>query len=117
MNPTADFKLPAEIFASDDSVSDAGVTAAEEINTIQDNLLNGEQVTKDKMFGGINIKVEGTGKTNGKVPKKAKKSRDENSCTLNLADIKTELQDDLDWSNMSLATMNNNASINRLQAM
>ncbi|XP_045771888.1 heat shock factor protein isoform X4 [Maniola jurtina] len=117
IQPSADFKLPAEIFASDDSVSDAGVNTADEINTLSENILSGEQTTKDKMFGGINIKVENNGKTNSKLAKKAKKHTEENTCTLNLADIKTELQDDLDWSNMSLATLSNNASVNRLQAM
>nr|XP_034835678.1 heat shock factor protein isoform X2 [Maniola hyperantus] len=116
IQPSADFKLPAEIFASDDSVSDAGVNTADEINTLLENI-HSEQITKDKMFGGINIKVENNGKTNSKLAKKAKKNMEENTCTLNLADIKTELQDDLDWSNMSLATLNNNASVNRLQAM
>ncbi|XP_039759650.1 heat shock factor protein isoform X2 [Pararge aegeria] len=115
MNPSPDFKLPAEIFASDDSVSDTGINTAEEINT--DHTFTGEQMTKDKMFGGINIKVENNGKRSFKVAKKSKKSREQNACTLNLADIKTELQDDLDWNNMSLATMNNNANVNRLQAM
>ncbi|XP_023943338.1 heat shock factor protein isoform X3 [Bicyclus anynana] len=117
INPSADFKLPAEIFASDDSISDAGVNTAEElsgVNTLQDQL-SGEQMTKDKMLGGINIKVENSGKRNFKVAKKAKKTKEQSPCPLNLADIKTELQDDLDWNNMSLATMNNNS--NRLQAM
>ncbi|XP_022822205.1 heat shock factor protein isoform X7 [Spodoptera litura] len=113
LNPSADLKLPAEIFASDDSVSDAGVTAADDIsmqNALQD--LVDESLlpeSKDKMLGGINIKIEGTGETS-KSNKKSKKSTKSNENTLNLADIKTELQDDFDWNNMTLATVNNNTN-------
>nr|QGA73371.1 heat shock factor protein [Spodoptera frugiperda] len=113
LNPSADLKLPAEIFASDDSVSDAGVTAADDIsmqNALQD--LVDESLlpaSKDKMLGGINIKIEGAGETS-KSNKKSKKSTKSNENTLNLADIKTELQDDFDWNNMTLATVNNNTN-------
>ncbi|XP_050346092.1 heat shock factor protein isoform X6 [Nymphalis io] len=117
INPSADFKLPAEIFASDDSVSDAGVAVAEDISTIQDSMLADQSVStsKDKMLGGINIKLEKPSEY-VKTGKKSKKSKDNTStCNLNLADIKTELQDDFDWNNMTLATVNNNT--NRLQTM
>ncbi|CAH1639739.1 unnamed protein product [Spodoptera littoralis] len=113
LNPSADLKLPAEIFASDDSVSDAGVTAADDIsmqNALQD--LVDESLlpaSKDKMLGGINIKIEGAGETSNSN-KKSKKSTKSNENTLNLADIKTELQDDFDWNNMTLATVNNNTN-------
>ncbi|CAH2102491.1 unnamed protein product [Euphydryas editha] len=113
MNPSADFKLPAEIFASDDSVSDTGVNVPEDLTTLPESILGGDQVvstSKDKMLGGINIKVEkltGCEKT-GKKSKKSKHSS--NTCNLNLADIKTELQDDFDWNQMTLATVNNNAN-------
>ncbi|XP_041975876.1 heat shock factor protein isoform X11 [Aricia agestis] len=115
----ADFGLPAEIFASDDSVSDAGTTT-EDINLLQENLLGGEQITstsKDQMLGGINIKLENPAEA-VKPVKKSKKSKDnKNVCNVNLADIKTELQDDFDWNNMTLATVNNNQNVNRLQTM
>ncbi|XP_047530409.1 heat shock factor protein isoform X5 [Vanessa atalanta] len=117
MNPSADFKLPAEIFASDDSVSDTGVAVAEDISTLQDSILadQGVSTSKDKMLGGINIKLEKPSEY-VKTGKKSKKSKDNmNTCSLNLADIKTELQDDFDWNNMTLATVNNNT--NRLQTM
>ncbi|CAK1540040.1 unnamed protein product [Leptosia nina] len=120
INPSPDFKLPAEIFASDDSVSDAGAGATEEANAFQD-VINGQDplvsTSRDKMLGGINIKIE-------KVPepkqictgKKSKKSK-ENAACLNLADIKTELQDDFDWNSMTLATVHNNPNLNKLQTM
>ncbi|XP_046964729.1 heat shock factor protein isoform X8 [Vanessa cardui] len=117
INPSADFKLPAEIFASDDSVSDTGVAAAEDISTLQDSILadQGVSTSKDKMLGGINIKLEKPSEY-VKTGKKSKKSKDNmNTCNLNLADIKTELQDDFDWNHMTLATVNNNT--NRLQTM
>lgn len=119
ITPSADFKLPAEIFASDDSVSDAGVGTTEDLNTLHE-VINGTDpvvsTSKDKMLGGINIKVEKvpeSPKNNGKKTKKSK----ENMQNFNLADIKTELQDDFDWSNMTLATVHNNANINKFQSM
>ncbi|XP_047026406.1 heat shock factor protein isoform X2 [Helicoverpa zea] len=116
LNPSADLKLPAEIFASDDSVSDAGVAAADDLtmqNALQDlvdeSLLS---TSKDKMLGGINIKVERLGEPL-KANRKSKKGNKSTENTLNLADIKTEFQDDFDWNNMTLATVNNNT--NRFQ--
>lgn len=117
INSSADFKLPAEIFASDDSVSDAGVATTDDLSTLQDAILLEQPVSsKDKLLGGINIKLEKP--ENVKMGKKSKKSKD-NYCigNLNLADIKTELQDDFDWSNMTLATVNNNPNVNKLQSM
>nr|BAG07219.1 heat shock transcription factor [Mamestra brassicae] len=114
LNPSADLKLPAEIFASDDSVSDAGVAAADELsmqNALQD-LVDESLLTdsKDKLLGGINIKIE---RPELKANRKSKKGNKTTESTLNLADIKTELQDDIDWNNMTLATVNNNT--NRFQ--
>lgn len=121
INPSADLKLPAEIFASDDSVSDAGVVAAEDINmqnALQE-LVDESLITssKDKMLGGINIKLERLADAQRSKKEKAKKGNKaaENN-TLNLADIKTELQDDFDWNNMTLATVNNNTNVNRFQS-
>lgn len=111
LNPSADLKLPAEIFASDDSVSDAGVAAADDLtmqNALQD--LVDESLlasSKDKMLGGLNIKIE---RPEMKANRKSKKGNKNPEPTLNLADIKTELQDDIDWNNMTLATVNNNSS-------
>ncbi|XP_032528175.2 heat shock factor protein 2 isoform X4 [Danaus plexippus] len=111
INPSADFKLPAEIFASDDSVSD--VAATEEV--LQDLVCDQVISAKDKMLGGVNIKIEKP--LDCKSGKKSKKSKDTNdTCCLNLADIKTELQDDFDWNNMTLATVNN-SNINRQQTV
>ncbi|KAI5640591.1 HSF-type DNA-binding domain-containing protein [Phthorimaea operculella] len=112
INPSADMRLPAEIFASDDSVSDAGVAASDDA-LLQDVLASELANSKDKMLGGINIKIEKPSE-NTKPSKKTKKNQKDNNFNLNLADIKTELQDDLDWSNMSLATVNNNTSMNKL---
>uniref|UniRef100_A0A2A4JYD3 HSF-type DNA-binding domain-containing protein n=1 Tax=Heliothis virescens TaxID=7102 RepID=A0A2A4JYD3_HELVI len=117
LNPSADLKLPAEIFASDDSVSDAGVAATDDINmqnALQD-LVDESLLTtsKDKMLGGINIKIERAGET-VKPNRKSKKGNKSTENTLNLADIKTEFQDDFDWNNMTLATVNNNT--NRFQS-
>lgn len=114
LNPSADLKLPAEIFASDDSVSDAGVSAADELsiqNALQD-LVDESILTdsKDRLLGGINIKIE---RPELKANRKSKKGNKSTENTLNLADIKTELQDDIDWNNMTLATVNNNT--NRFQ--
>ncbi|XP_073958303.1 heat shock factor protein-like isoform X2 [Choristoneura fumiferana] len=116
LNPAADPKLPADIFADDDSVENC-LGAGDSI--FQSALHNAEtdpmvSTSKDKMFGGINIKVE-----KGVNPKTSKKSKKSNKDTpqLNLADIKTELQDDLDWNNMSLATVNNNSDVNRFNSM
>ncbi|PZC79113.1 hypothetical protein B5X24_HaOG216802 [Helicoverpa armigera] len=116
LNPSADLKLPAEIFASDDSVSDAGVAAADDLNMqnalqdlVDESLLS---TSKDKMLGGINIKVERLGEPL-KANRKSKKGNKSTENTLNLADIKTEFQDDFDWNNMTLATVNNNT--NRFQ--
>lgn len=113
LNPSADLKLPAEIFASDDSVSDAGVVVAEDVNVqnvLQEALLNSDASnTKDKMLGGINIKVEVPDSV--KVSKKTKSKS--NTTNLKLESIKTELQDDLDWNNMTLATVNNNIDTNK----
>ncbi|XP_013191251.2 heat shock factor protein isoform X2 [Amyelois transitella] len=115
MNPSADLKLPAEIFASDDSVSDAGVPVSDDISV--QNLLNdivsdsnpSSSFTKDKMLGGIKLD-----KANIKpVSKKAKKTTKNNTDYENLADIKTELQDGIDWS---IATVNNNSNANRFQS-
>ncbi|XP_045527941.1 heat shock factor protein isoform X2 [Pieris brassicae] len=118
INPTADFKLPAEIFASDDSISDAGAGGTDDINNF--NELNGNDLvmstSKDKMLGGINIKVESADPVPSSTEKKAKKSKD-NTNNFNLADIKTELQDDFDWNNMTLATVHNNPNLNKLQTM
>lgn len=122
INPSADLKLPAEIFASDDSVSDAGIVAAEDINmqnALQE-LVDESLITsaKDKMLGGINIKLERLADAQRSKKEKAKKGNNkaaENN-TLNLADIKTELQDDFDWNNMTLATVNNNTNVNRFQS-
>lgn len=123
INPSADLRLPAEIFASDDSVSDAGIVTADEVQKVllQDSLLATEpvvQTTKDKMLGGINIKVEKVA-DNYKINKKSKKTanKDPTANYVNIADIKTELQDDLDWNNMTLATVNNNTNVNRYPAM
>lgn len=116
ISPRADLKLPAEIFASDDSVSDAGMATTDEMvqNVLfQDSLLSTDPIVsaKDKMLGGINIKVEKTSE-NPKANKKSKKASNAAvPATLNLADIKTELQDDLDWNNMTLATVNNNSNV------
>ncbi|CAH0766613.1 unnamed protein product [Diatraea saccharalis] len=120
MNPSADLKLPADIFASDDSVSDAGVAVNEDFNiqnVLQDPLIPTElrdPVTKDKMLGGINIKLDKPVVPNKTTSKKSKKVIKDDNVDLNLADIKTELQDDLDWNNMSLATVNN-SNVNRFQ--
>lgn len=119
LNPSADLKLPAEIFASDDSASDAGIATADDINmqnALQD-LVDESLLTtsKDKMLGGINIKIERPVEAQ-KPNKKSKKSNNKSAeHTLNLADIKTELQDDFDWNNMTLATVNNNTNVNRFQ--
>ncbi|KAJ8735586.1 hypothetical protein PYW07_007206 [Mythimna separata] len=115
LNPSADLKLPAEIFASDDSVSDAGVAAADDLsmqNALQDLVDESNNITasKDKMLGGINIKIE---RPELKANRKSKKGNKSTESSLNLADIKTELQDDIDWNNMTLATVNNNT--NRFQ--
>ncbi|XP_050681290.1 heat shock factor protein isoform X3 [Leptidea sinapis] len=118
MKPTADYKLPADIFASDDSVSDTGLGVSENIDGLNEALLNEADpvvsTSKDKMLGGIDIKVErindSVHRNSGKKAKKAK----ENTTHINLADIKTELQDDFDWNNMTLATVNN---MNRLQSV
>ncbi|XP_045501093.1 heat shock factor protein isoform X2 [Colias croceus] len=119
MNPSADFKLPAEIFASDDSVSDAGIATSEELNALHE-VINGSDpivsTSKDEMLGGINIKVEKVAEPAKTSGKKTKKSKDY-SQNINLADIKTELQDEFDWNNMTLATVHNNANINKLQTM
>ncbi|CAF4793004.1 unnamed protein product [Pieris macdunnoughi] len=118
INPSADFKLPAEIFASDDSISDAGAGGTDDINNL--NELNGNDLVmstlKDKLLGGINIKVERAEPVPSSTEKKAKKSKD-NTNNFNLADIKTELQDDFDWNNMTLATVHNNPNLNKLQTM
>ncbi|XP_038208355.1 heat shock factor protein isoform X9 [Zerene cesonia] len=119
MNPSADFKLPAEIFASDDSVSDAGIATTEDLNALHEVMNGSDPVvtsSKDEMLGGINIKVEKVADSVKTSGKKTKKSKDY-SHNINLADIKTELQDDFDWNNMTLATVNNNANINKLQTM
>ncbi|KAM3967709.1 heat shock factor isoform 2-T2 [Aphomia sociella] len=114
LNPSADLKLPAEIFASDDSVSDAGVPTPEDIpvqNIRQDAILNSNTPTvstRDKMLGGIKLE-----KPTDRNKSKSKKQAKDNLATMNLAEIKTELQDDLDWNNMTLATVNNNT--NRFQ--
>ncbi|KAJ0182498.1 hypothetical protein K1T71_001867 [Dendrolimus kikuchii] len=117
INPSPDLKLPADIFASDDSVSDVGVTVTEDMNVqnLLQNLADDSVVaiSKDKMVGGINIKVE-----KPEIPhasKKSKKSNKDNGVNFNLADIKTELQDDFDWNNTTLATVNNNTNVNRFQ--
>ncbi|CAB3240715.1 unnamed protein product [Arctia plantaginis] len=117
LNPTADLKLPAEIFASDDSISDVGVAGAEDINMqntlqdlVQESLLSNLQ---DKMLSAANIKLEKT--DSDKCNKKYKKGQKNTEAHLNLADIKTELQDDFDWNNMTLATVNNNTNVNRFQ--
>lgn len=120
INPSADLRLPAEIFASDDSVSDPGIVPVDEVQRVllPDPLLGTTDpvisTTKDKMFGGINIKVENVG-DNYKSNKKSKKTgnKDVTANYVNVADIKTELQDDLDWNNMTLATVNNNTNVNR----
>lgn len=115
LNPSADLRLPAEIFASDDSVSDPGMTNQEELHNVL-NELTADQITstKDRLLGGINIKVE---KPDPKpCNKKSKKSRDMNIPSPNLADIKTELQDDLDWNDMTLATLNSNNNVGRFQS-
>ncbi|XP_068626914.1 heat shock factor protein isoform X3 [Battus philenor] len=118
---SADFKLPAEIFASDDSISDVGVPYTDDLairNIIQDSMITDPMVStsKDEMFGGVNIKIEKPSEIS-KPSKKTKKSKDKDAGNLNLAAIKTELQDDFDWNNMTLATVNNNSSMNRLQTM
>lgn len=121
INTSADFKLPAEIFASDDSISDAGVTPTDDFsvkNAMQDSMSVDPVIStsKDEMLGGINIKIEKPIE-NVKSSKKTKKSKDNKISNINLADIKTELQDDFDWNNMTLATVNNNTNINRLQTV
>lgn len=124
MNPSADLRLPAEIFASDDSVSDAGITVTDEVQKVllPDSILGTTDpvvsTTKDKMLGGINIKVEKVA-DNYKTNKKSKKTgnKDDTANYVNIADIKTELQDDLDWNNMTLATVNNNTNVNRYPTM
>ncbi|XP_011553876.3 heat shock factor protein isoform X3 [Plutella xylostella] len=115
MNPSADLKLPAEIFASDgdDSVSDAGLSAEDQMhNALQDHITNSSLLTKDKMFGGINIKVERPDSVKG-TTSKAKKSSKNCLANLKIENIKTELQDDQDWGSMSVATVNNNTDVNK----
>lgn len=120
IKPSADLKLPAEIFASDDSVSDAGIAVADELNVhniLEEAILNADiHSTKDKMLGGINIKVEKPDPQNSTNTTKAKSCKD-NATNLKLEGIKTELQDDLDWNNMTLATLNNNLDINKYNSM
>lgn len=120
MNPSADLRLFGEIFASDDSVSDADIVPVDEVQKVlTPDLLLGTTdpvitTTKDKMLGGIDIKVEKVA-DNYKTNKKPKKTgnKDVTANYVNIADIKTELQDDLDWNNMTLATVNNNTNVNR----
>lgn len=117
MNPSADLKLPAEIFASDDSVSDAGLPANEDINNVLQDLaresaINEITTTKDRMLGGINIKLE---KPESPKHRKSKKRNDDRALNLTLSDIKTELQDDFDWNNMTLATVNTNNNVSKFQ--
>ncbi|XP_063616710.1 heat shock factor protein isoform X4 [Cydia splendana] len=117
LNPSADLKLPAEIFADEDSVEN-GIAADELLQSaLQSAAFDGSMSTsKDKMFGGINIKLEKA--ENAKPTKKSKKSnKDNNTNPIDLAGIKTELQDDLDWNNMTLATVNNNSDVNRYNSM
>ncbi|XP_063548534.1 heat shock factor protein isoform X2 [Cydia strobilella] len=117
LNPSADLKLPAEIFADEDSVEN-GIAADELLQSaLQSAALDGGMSTsKDKMFGGINIKLEKA--ENAKTTKKSKKSSKVNNTNqVDLAGIKTELQDDLDWNNMTLATVNNNSDVNRCNSV
>ncbi|XP_059050896.1 heat shock factor protein isoform X3 [Achroia grisella] len=119
-SPSADLKLPAEIFASDDSASDIGVPVAESLpvpNILEESILNTDTssvLRKDKMLG--DIKLEKPMNTVKSLEKSKKSNKDNVPDAVNLADIKTELQDDLDWSNMTLATVNNNTNINRYQS-
>lgn len=119
LNPSIDLKLPAEIFASDDSISDAGVITAEETgiqNILHDvNVDSLASTSKDKMLGGINIKMEKPF-DDLKKTKKSKKMYKDNAMNINLSDIKTELSDDFDWNNMTLATVNNSPNVNRFQS-
>ncbi|KAL4712650.1 hypothetical protein ACJJTC_007947 [Scirpophaga incertulas] len=121
LDPAADLKLPAEIFASDDSISDTGLTATEDFNiqnVLEDPLFNSDlcdPVAKDKMLGGVNIKIEKPIEDNNNTQKKSKKGTKNNNLNIDLANIKSELQDDLDWNNMSLATLNN-SNVNRFQS-
>ncbi|GBP85553.1 Heat shock factor protein [Eumeta japonica] len=128
ITPSADFKLPAEIFASDDSVSDAGAVVADDaVAQILETTTSSMPTlavdpslfsnSKDKMLGGINIKVERLNEpTPASQNRKTKSKYKDDQSTLNLQDIKTELQDDLDW-NMSLATVNNYSDVNKFQTM
>lgn len=122
----ADLKLPAEIFASDDS--DTGFVTAEEVPVqlvMEDNAIREDTVpmatSRDKMVGGINIKVERLANNNVK-PSQGKKNKNTKakqaaSNASNLQNIKTELQDDFEWNDMSLATLNNNSDHNSLQSV
>lgn len=120
VSTAADLKLPAEIFASDDSVSDVALNDENLQNILQDNFLSGlvtapVATTQDKMVGGINLKIERPDKTHSKKSKsKSNKKPLEN---LSIPEIKTEVQDDNDWNNMTLATVNNSNPMNRLQTM
>ncbi|XP_047985519.1 zinc finger protein 423 homolog isoform X4 [Leguminivora glycinivorella] len=116
LNPSADLKLPAEIFADEDSVEN-GIAADELLQSALQNaaLEGGMSTSKDKMFGGINIKIEKA--DNAKTKKSKKSSKDNNTNQVDLAGIKTELQDDLDWNNMTLATVNNNSDVNRFNSV
>ncbi|XP_031769219.1 heat shock factor protein isoform X5 [Galleria mellonella] len=119
LNPSADLKLPAEIFASDDSASEVAIPVTEVLpvqNILQDTILNtnnSSPLTKDKMLGGIKLEkpMDGLAKSDGKSKKSNKDYVADD--TINIADIKTEMQDD--WSNMTLATVNNNTNVNRFQ--
>lgn len=119
INPSPDLKLPAEIFASDDSVSDVGIVATDEVQKalLQESLLGTTDsvvsTSKDKMLGGINIKVEKVADYKNNKKSKKTANKDASADYMNIADIKTELQDDLDWNNMTLATLNNNTNVNR----
>lgn len=117
ISTTADLRLPAEIFASDDSVSDAGLVNAEDLSAQATTLLAVDPTPStaiDQMIGGVNIKLEKP-ETTRKV-KSSKKCKDALS-NIRIDNIKTELQDDVDWNNMSLAPVNNNTDVTRFQSM
>lgn len=102
LSSTADLKLPANIFASDDSI-DPGINLQ---NILEENIVAEPVATikQDKMVGGI--KLEKPGKV--KHSKKKNKTHKEAANVTPVPQIKTEVVDDIDWNNMTLATLDDN---------
>lgn len=112
---TADLNVPANIFDNDEASTNCDDVNLD--NVLQDDILMNPSTpttsTLDQMVGGFNLKLDKPAQSKLSHSKKSKTNK-ATAEPVNVANIKTELQDDLDWSVLPVVNNNTNSRFNNM---